>query len=140
MKRVNNDRHVKLSKWLRDNEFPPPMLPMVCGYAPLAEDVLKIITQDWDAEHSPTAEEVAANESAVQKIQLARQNAIDDADSPDGRRTPVVPAPLPNPLPPADTVKGGTSKAARTGADVGVEEADSEEKVRNLRENRGGGF
>lgn len=124
---------MKLSKWLRENGFPPPMLPMVCGYAPLTENVLNILKQRWDIHHSPTAEKVPAEESAVWRGQPPGQNTVDDADSPDRERKPVVRAPLPNQAPPADLEKGGASKIARKGADMEVQGAASED-ARNLEE------
>lgn len=124
---------MKLSKWLRENGFPPPMLPMVCGYAPLTENVLNTIKQRWDIQHPPTAEEVPAEEAAAWRLQSPDQNVVDDADSPDRERKPVVQAPLPNQPSPADLVKGGASKAARTGADMEVQGA-ALEGTRNLEE------
>ncbi|CAM9836664.1 unnamed protein product [Scytosiphon promiscuus] len=39
--------HVKLSKWLKANGLPPPLLPVVCGYSPLASGILKILQDGW---------------------------------------------------------------------------------------------
>lgn len=46
-------RHVRLGKWLKANGMPPPLLPMVCGYAPLASDVLKALKGGWGDEKQP---------------------------------------------------------------------------------------
>ncbi|CAN0198621.1 unnamed protein product, partial [Ectocarpus sp. 6 AP-2014] len=35
--------HVKLSRWLTANGMPPPLLPMVCGYSPLASNILDVL-------------------------------------------------------------------------------------------------
>ena len=48
-------RHVTLSKWLRANDMPPPLLPLVCGYAPLASNVLKALQGGWGEEKQPAA-------------------------------------------------------------------------------------
>lgn len=45
--------HVKLSKWLKGNGMPPPLLPMVCGYTPLASDILQALQEGWGGKEPP---------------------------------------------------------------------------------------
>lgn len=42
-----------LSKWLKANGMPPPLLPLVCGYAPLASDILGALQGGWGGGESP---------------------------------------------------------------------------------------
>lgn len=93
-------RYVTLSKWLTANSMPPPLLPSVCGYAPLARDVLKALKSGWGDEkpvppRPPTgaagARAGAASHTlgadgktaAADAARAARKpDPIDDADSP----------------------------------------------------------
>ncbi len=40
-------RYLDLSKWLKAQGMPPPLLPVVCGYSPLASDILKVLKGGW---------------------------------------------------------------------------------------------
>lgn len=105
--------HVELSKWLKARGMPPPLLPVVCGYSPLASDILKALEGGWgggkpppnnpDAVTAaaggggePAGEAPVAAARGTSRIVAAgaagaarREEIIDDADSPGGGERPA---------------------------------------------------
>eukprot|EP00904_Undaria_pinnatifida_P000080 jgi/Undpi1/10072/HiC_scaffold_28.g12526.m1 len=82
--------HIQLSRWLKANRLPPPMLPMVCGYAPLASEILKAIKERWEVENPPA--------SGDNEAEVAGGKNHPTVEIPARKMTPAAPHP---PRPPA---------------------------------------
>lgn len=145
---------MKLSRWLKDRGLPPPILPMVCGYAPLASNILGVIKIRWEAEQAVLeAERKKTSETGRVGTGFGKRDRSNDRDKGDGAPVdldspdrppknilPEIRVPPEPPVPPKVTERATSSEDGENILDKEGGEAEEvakkeEEEIR--RENSG---